>query len=99
MEDLRIINLLRTLEIGTEIELTIKCLGGTAKTQGKYKGGLEHHGYYTPSGGWGCSSLKGKYKGFVDERECWQFHFTQKGKRSMYIMQIGYKVLDIKVLN
>lgn len=99
MEDLNTINLLKTLEKGTEIELTIKCLNGIAKMQGKYKGGLEHHGYYTPSGGWGCYSLKNTYRSFKDERECWQFHFAEKGKRSIYMMQIGYKVLDVRVLN
>lgn len=98
MEDSKIIELLETLEIGTELELTIKCLGGTTKIQGKYKGGLEQHGYYLPSGGWGCNSSKHLHKSFKDERPCWQFHFTEKGKRTVYIMQIGYKVLDVKVV-
>lgn len=91
MKDENMLKLLQSLEVGTELILTIKCIGGTTKITGIYKGGLIQEGYYELSGGWGL------YKTARNEVPCWQFYFKERKKRSLYIMQIGYKVVDIEI--
>ena len=91
MSNEQMINLLNELETGTDLELEINCLGGTDKIQGKYKGGLEQNGYYKPRGGWSCSESEGSVP-------CYQFLFQEKGKRKLYIMRIGYQVVNVQVI-
>lgn len=90
MKDENMLKLLQSIDVGTELILTIKCIGGATKLQGIYKGALMQEGFYKPSGGW--SQYEGK-----NDLPCWQFYFKEHKKRSLYIMQIGYKVVDIEI--
>lgn len=89
MKDEEMIKLLETLEPGAEIEIDIRAIGGLITLIGKYKGGLEHNGYYRRSGSWGLYKIEG-------DRPCYQFYFQEKGKRKIYIMQVGFKVVNIR---
>lgn len=91
MNDEQMLELLNTLESGTDLELEIKGVCGTFKMIGKYKGGLVHNGYYKPKSSWSLYESDG-YK------PCYQFYFQERGKRRLNLMQIGWKVLNIKVI-
>lgn len=91
MSNEEIVNILKGLEIGTTIEVDIKCLDGILKEVGKYKGDLKQKGYLCSCGGWSCYKSEG-YK------PCYQFLFTPKGKRRLFIMQIGYSVVGVRVI-
>lgn len=95
MTDEEMKDLILNLQIGSVIEIEATCIGGTYKEVGKYQGELKHNGFYAPGCGWWCSSLSDYGK---DERECWEFYFTPKGRRRPYIMKIGYKVVNIRVI-
>lgn len=93
MKDSKMLELLQSLEPGVEIEIDIMALDGLMTLIGKYKGGLQQDGYYK-GGSWindkGDSEL---WNGF---KPCYKFYFQEKGKRKIYIIQVGYRCIDIR---
>lgn len=93
MKDEEIIKLLETLEPGAEIEIDIKALDGLVTLTGKFKCGLHQDGYYK-GGSWINNKSDSDY--WKNFRPCYQFYFQEIGKRKLYIMQVGLKVMNIR---
>ena len=93
MTDQEMMDLLRKIDVGTEVIIGSRCIDGSIKAiRGKFMGDLRPHGFYG-NGSWGLCKTNSK------EAPCYRFCFMMLGARSKcMIPKIGFDVDYIKLL-
>lgn len=92
MTDQEMIDLLRKIDVGTEVIIGSRCIDGSIKAiRGKFMGDLRPHGFYG-NGSWGLRKTDAK------NMPCYRFDFERFGTRRMIVtLGIGLDIDYIKL--